>query len=123
MIGNRFIDELFNSNLDDDTCFNVLLEKLKNKDLSELVEFKKPKTMSDEEKAFEVKCVSLIHYFCNLYELDTPKWVYNNDYYLENPWFATRKLSDVDFVKMVFSNPFEMGKHNVFFDLRGLERI
>ena len=123
MIGNDFIYELFKSGLDDDTCFNVLLDELRSDGVSKLKDYEKPKEMSNEEKEFEVKCVSLIEYYCNRSKLETPGWVKNNKYELPKPWFSTTKLSDVDYVRMVFGCPIEFQRHNVFFDLRGISRL
>lgn len=126
MIGNRYLQALYNYN-DRDTSINQLLEILKFKDkdfINSLYEEEVNIDLLDEkEKEFLIISVSLIDHFFQIYNLDIPNWLRDERLSFSLPYYYNRRLSDFEKVKLLFTNPSPFRLRNVYFDLNSIIRI
>ena len=125
MIGNKFLNELFNYS-DEDTSINQLLELLKYKDMkfidSLYVQIELDEC-NEEEIQYLTKVSALIDYFLQLHELPVPDWLRNNKLSFDKPYYHSKHLSDFERFKLQYTNPTPFKARNVYFDLNGLERF
>jgi hypothetical protein len=126
MIGNRYLQALYNYN-DRDTSISQLLEILKFKDkdfINSLYEEEVNIDLLDEkEKEFLIISVSLIDHFFQIYNLDIPNWLRDERLSFSLPYYYNRRLSDFEKVKLLFTNPSPFRLRNVYFDLNSIIRI
>jgi len=126
MIGNRYLQELFNYE-DESTSINQLLEYLKGKDQQFLVSLKSCpidiENLNQEELKFMTIASALIDYYLQLHGLDVPDWLRAEKLQFEKPYFVAKRISDIDKVKLQYSNPATFKARNVYFFMEGLERV
>lgn len=126
MIGNKYLDDLFNYS-DEDTSINQLLELLKFKD-KKLINslYKEPvnlKLCTDKELKYLTKISALIDYYLQIHDMEVPNWLRDEILQFDRPYYHSRRLSDFQKLKLQYTNPSPFKRRNVYFDLEGIERI
>lgn len=125
MIGNKYLQELFNYP-DEDTSLNQLLELLKYKDMKFIDSLKETIDINicgDEEIKYLTKVSALIDYYLQIHEMEVPDWVRDDRLRFDKPYYHSRRISDFEKLKLQYSNPSPFKARNVYFDLDGIERI
>lgn len=125
MIGNRYLRYLFEYP-DEDTSINQLLEMLKSKDMKFINSLYKPVNIdncNDEEIKYLTKISALIDYCLQLHNMDVPDWLRDKRLVFEKPYFHPKRITDFEKVKLQYTNPGPFKARNVYFDLRGIERV
>lgn len=125
MIGNKYIKVLFEYP-DIDTSLNQLLELLKSRDkkfIDSLYEAIDIDTCTDNEIRYLTLISALIDYYLQIYGLEVPNWLRDERLSFDKPYYHSRRISDFDKVKLLYTSPAPFRARNVCFDLEGLKRI
>lgn len=125
MIGNKYLEELFNYP-DEDTALNQLLEMLKNKDEKFINSLNEPinLTLCDKKEIeFLTKVSALIDYYLQIHGLEVPDWLRDDKLSFKTPYYHPRRISDFDKIKLQITCPGPFRARNVYFDMSGLERV
>lgn len=125
MIGNKYIKVLFEYP-DIDTSLNQLLELLKSRDnkfIDSLYEGMDIGTCNDSEIRYLTLISALIDYYLQIYGLEVPDWLRDERLSFDKPYYHSRRISDFDKVKLLYTSPAPFRARNVCFDLEGLKRI
>ncbi len=125
MIGNKYLQELFKCP-DEDSALNQLLELLKSKDAKLMDSLARPVDLNlckDEEIIFLTKVAALVDYYLQLHGIKVPAWIRDEKLEFERPYYHSQRLSDFEKFKLQYTNPSPFKIRNVYFDLKGIERI
>lgn len=126
MIGNKYL-QTFYKYTDEDTGLNQLLELLKSKDKKFITSLKRYpvdiEKCSDEEIEYLTKTAALIDYYLQLHNLEVPEWLRNEKLKFERPYYHSKRLSDFDKFRLIYTNPAPFRTRNVYYDLEGICRI
>lgn len=125
MIGNKYIKVLFEYP-DIDTSLNQLLELLKSRDkkfIDSLYEAIDIDTCNDNEIRYLTLISALTDYYLQIYGLEVPNWLRDKRLSFDKPYYHSRRISDFDKVKLLYTSPAPFRARNVCFDLEGLKRI
>ena len=126
MIGNKYIEELFNYP-DEDTSINELLELLKYKDSRFINSLKKEDINLDlctsDEIRYLTKVSSLIDYYFQIHELGIPKWIRDERLRINKPYYHSKRINDFDKLKLQIESPSPFRRRNVYFDLDSIARV
>ncbi len=126
MIGNEYLQSLFEYP-DEDTSFNQLLELLKSKDI-EFIDTILQQTVDidlcdGDEIKYLIKASALIDYYLQLHGIEVPAWLRDEKLRFEKPYYHSKRISDFEKVKLQYTNPSPFRVRNVYFDLKGIERV
>ena len=125
MIGNPFL-RAFCESSDRDTGINQLLELLHNQDsvfiesLTEPVELDR---CTEEELCYLTIVSALIDYYLQRHGLPVPPWIRDSRLSFAKPFFYSRRLSDLEKVRLLYSCPAPFKARNVYFDPAGICRV
>ena len=126
MIGNKFLQSLFDYP-DEDTSLNQLLELLKYKDVkfidslsNDLIDID---LCTDEEIRYLTKISAIIDYYLQIHDIGVPNWLRNKKLRFDRPYYHSRRISDFDKVRLLYTNPAPFRARNVYFDLEGIQRV
>ncbi len=125
MIGNKYLQELFECP-DEDSALNQLLELLKSKDTKLMDSLDRPVDLNlcnNEEIIFLTKVAALVDYYLQLHGIKVPAWIRDEKLEFERPYYHSQRLSDFEKFKLQYTNPSPFKIRNVYFDLKGIERI
>lgn len=126
MIGNRILRELYQYK-DEDTAINQLLDLLKYKDTDFLASIQcNPVDLeqcNQQELEFLTKAAALIDYFFQLNSIQVPDWLRDDRLTFQKPYYHSKRLTDFEKVKLLYTNPGPFRARNVYFDLAGIERV
>lgn len=126
MIGNRYLQALFNYT-DEDTSINQLIELLKSKDMefidSLINEVPDLSQCSLKELNYLTKVSAIIDYYLQMLELDVPNWLRSEKLSFKVPYYHSKRISDFEKLKLIYSSPAPFRLRNVYFDLEGIKRI
>ncbi len=126
MIGNKFLEDLFNYP-DEDTSLNQLLDLLKYKDKSFIESLtKEPADLNlctNEELEYLTKTSALIDYYLQIHGLEVPDWLRDKRLLFVRPYYHSKRLSDFDKFKLQYTNPAPFRARNVYFDLDAIDRV
>lgn len=126
MIGNKYIDELFNFP-DEDTGINELLELLKSKDPNLIYSLKMEDINLDlctgDEIRYLTKVSSLIDYYFQIHELEIPKWIRDKRLQFDKPYYHLKRVSDFEKLKLQIQSPSPFRRRNTYFDLDAIVRV
>lgn len=126
MIGNKYIEELFNYP-DEDTSINELLELLKYKDPNFVYSLKKEDINLDlctnDEIRYLTKVSSLIDYYFQMHELEIPKWIRDERLQFDRPYYHTKRINDFEKLKLQIESPSPFRRRNTYFDLDAIFRV
>jgi hypothetical protein len=126
MIGNRYLQALYEYG-DRDTSINQLLEFLKymDKEFIESIHKEVPNIniLDESELEFLTIAVSLMDYYFQFNKIEVPEWLRDKKLAFKKPYYYSKRLSDFEKVRLLFSNPSPFRLRNVYFDLNSLVRI
>lgn len=125
MIGNKYLQSLF-SHPDEDTSINQLLEWLKTKDFEFIDSLCKPVDLdvcNDAELSYLTKVSALMDYYLQIYDIEVPNWLRDEKLKYDKPYYHSKRISDFMKLKLQYTNPAPFREKNVYFDLKGIERI
>ena len=126
MIGNKYIDELFNYP-DEDTGINELLELLKYKDPNFIYSLKMEHInldlCTDDEIRYLTKVSSLIDYYLQIHELEIPKWIRDKRLQFDRPYYHLKRINDFEKLKLQIESPSPFRRRNTYFDLDAIVRV
>ena len=125
MIGNKHLQEFYNYN-DEDASLNQILELLKYKNTDFIDSLKKPidiKLCNSGEINYLVKTSAIIDYYLQLHDIEVPQWIRNHKLKFKKPYYHSKRISDIEKIKLIYTNPAPFRARNVYFDLNGLERV
>lgn len=126
MIGNKYIDELFNYP-DEDTGINELLELLKYKDPNFIYSLKMEHInldlCTDDEIRYLTKVSSLIDYYFQIHELEIPKWIRDERLQFDRPYYHLKRINDFEKLKLQIESPSPFRRRNTYFDLDAIVRV
>ncbi|MCD5407155.1 MAG: hypothetical protein LRZ99_05645 [Desulfotomaculum sp.] len=126
MIGNKYLQVLFKCP-DEDTSLNQLLELLKSKDMKFIDSLThKPVNTNfckDVEIEYLTKASALIDYHLQLHFIEVPSWLRDDKLSFKKPYYHSRRISDFDKVKLLYTSPAPFSARNVYFDLDGIKRV
>ena len=126
MIGNKYINELFNYP-DEDTGINELLELLKYKDPNFIYSLRmediKLDLCTDVEIRYLTKISSLIDYCFQIHELEIPEWIRDKRLQFERPYYHIKRINDFEKLKLQIESPSPFRRRNTYFDLDAIVRV
>ena len=126
MIGNKYLDELFNYP-DEDTGINELLELLKYKDPNFIYSLKMEHInldlCTDDEIRYLTKVSSLIDYYFQIHELEIPKWIRDERLQFDRPYYHLKRINDFEKLKLQIESPSPFRRRNTYFDLDAIVRV
>jgi len=125
MIGNEYLQALCDY-IDEDTAINQLLELLKFKDkkfISSLTEEVNIDLCNKNEIEFLIKVSALIDYHLQLHDIEVPSWLRNDKLKFEKPYYHSKRISDFEKIRLLYSNPAPFRARNVYFQLEGIKRV
>lgn len=125
MIGNKYLRNL-HEYPDEDTAINQLLELLKYKDIdftNSLQQAEDLDKCTNDELIFLTKIAALIDYSLQLHNLQVPRWLRDEKLIFDKPYYHSKRLTDFEKVKLQYTNPNPFRNRNVYFDLKGIERV
>ena len=123
MTGNKVLDYLLE--LDSSTCLCELLDLIKRDAITFL------KLFNETEPKVDYNNLELIERLKEIYTLveyklfmyDLPKWIYYKEFYNDIAVYKSKHLSDFEKAKLFLSAHWVFRERNIYFDLRGLERV
>ncbi len=126
MIGNSHLQGSFEYT-DEDTSLNQLLELLAYKD-AEFIDslWNEPADLdscTEEEIVYLTKVSALIDYYLQVHGMEVPGWLRDERLCFEKPYYHSKRLSDFEKVRLMYTNPAPFRARNVYFDLEGIKRI
>lgn len=125
MIGNKYLQEFYNYP-DEDTALNQLLELLKSKERKFIDSLKDEpvdiKYCTEQEREYLTKVAALIDYYLQLHSMEVPNWLQDEKLSFEKPYYHSKRISDFDKVRLIYTNPAPFRARNVYFDLEGIKR-
>lgn len=125
MIGNKYLQSLFEYP-DEDTGLNQLLELLKSKDTAFLDSLYEPVDI-DLCNKFELKYLTkispLIDYYLQIFGMEVPNWLRDERLTFSKPYYHSKRISDFEKLKLQYESPSPFRAKNVYYDLKGIERV
>jgi hypothetical protein len=125
MIGNKYLEELY-KNTDEDTSLNQILELLKSKDKNFIESLGQPVKLElcdSEEIVFLIKVSAMIDYYLQINGIQVPEWLRDDRLKFDKPYYHSKRISDFDRIKLMYSSPAPFSARNVYFDIAGLIRV
>jgi hypothetical protein len=125
MIGNSYLQSLCDYP-DEDTSINQLLELLKAKDkkfIDSLTEDVDIDLCNEKEIEYLTKVSALIDYYFQLLNIDVPNWLRNERLNFKKPYYHSKRISDFEKIRLMYSNPAPFRLRNAYFDLESIRRI
>lgn len=126
MIGNKYLQELYNYP-DEDTGLNQLLEFLKNRDNKFINSLQKEivdlNNCSNEEINYLIKASALIDYYLQLHCIEVPEWLRDKKLKFDKPYYYSKRINDFDKIRLIYTSPAPFRTRNIYFDLRGIQRV
>lgn len=125
MIGNSYLQSLCDYP-DEDTGINQLSELIMSKDvkfiksLTEEVDFS---LCNEREIKYLTKVSALIDYYFQLFNIEVPKWLRDDRLAFKQPYYHSKRLSDFEKIRLLYSNPAPFRQRNAYFDLESLKRV
>lgn len=126
MIGNNYLADLYDYK-DRDAGINQLLELLKYKDENFIKSLKENpvnlEKCTKEEIEYLTIVSAVIDYYLQIHKIEVPDWIRDNRLAFKYPYYHSKRLTDFEKFKLLYSSTGPFARRNVYFDLKGLERI
>lgn len=126
MIGNRYLVDFYEYE-DKDTGINQLLELLKYKDENFIKSLKENPVNLDKctegETNYLTIVSAIIDYYLQIHAIEVPGWLRDNRLAFKYPYYHSKRLTDFEKFKLLYSSTGPFARRNVYFDLKGVERI
>lgn len=125
MIGNNYLQLLYEYP-DEDTSLNQLLELLKSKDMKFIESLNEAVNIdlcNNLELKYLTKAAALIDYYLQIYGMEVPDWLRDEKLEFTKPYYHSKRISDFEKLKIQYTSPAPFRARNVYFDVKGIERI
>lgn len=125
MIGNKYLQALFEYP-DEDTSLNQLLEMLKSRDKKFIECLYKSIDIglcNEYEIIYLTKVSALVDYYLQIYGFEVPDWLRDERLSFNKPYYHSKRISDFEKVKLLYTSPAPFRRRNVYFDLEGIKRV
>ncbi len=126
MIGNSYLQGLFECP-DEDMSLNQLLELLTHKNIKFIDSlWDEPVDLdscTEEEMVYLTKASALTDYYLQVHGMQVPDWLRDERLCFEKPYYHSKRLSDFEKVRLIYTNPAPFRARNVYFDLEGIKRV
>lgn len=125
MIGNKYLQSLFEYP-DEDTSLNQLLELLKSKDMKFIESLNEAVNIdlcNNLELKYLTKASALVDYYLQIYDMEVPNWLRDEKLKFSKPYYHSQRISDFEKLKIQYTSPAPFRAKNVYFDLKGIERV
>lgn len=126
MIGNEYLKELF-EHPDENHALNHLLDLTKKQDENFVQSIKdNPPDLdlcTQEELNFLTKVAAIIDYLFQLNGIEVPAWLRDSRLEFDKPYFHSRRISNIDKIKLIGKSPAPLRNRNVYFELESLKRV
>lgn len=125
MIGNKYLQALFEYP-DEDTSLNQLLEMLKSRDkkfIECLYESIDIGLCNEYEIIYLTKVSALVDYYLQIYGFEVPDWLRDERLSFNKSYYHSKRISDFEKVKLLYTSPAPFRRRNVYFDLEGIKRV
>ena len=111
---------------DEDTSINQLLELLKSKDMRFVDSLKEPVNIdlcTDKEIEYLTKVSALIDYYLQTHRIEVPDWLRDDKLKFDKPYYYSKRISDFEKLRLMYTNPAPFRARNVYYDLQGIQRV
>jgi hypothetical protein len=126
MIGNSYLQGLFEYP-DEDMSLNQLLELLTYKNIKFIDSlWDEPVDLdscTEEEMVYLTMASALTDYYLQVHGMQVPDWLRDERLCFEKPYYHSKRLSDFEKVRLIYTNPAPFRARNVYFDLEGIKRV
>lgn len=125
MIGNSYLQSLCDYP-DEDTSINQLLELLNTKEkkfIDSLIEDVDLDLCNEKEVEYLTKVSALIDYYFQLHNIDVPNWLRNDKLTFKRPYYHSKRISDFERIRLMYSNPSPFRQRNAYFDIESIRRV
>jgi hypothetical protein len=125
MIGNSYLQSLCDYP-DEDTSINQLLELLYTKEkkfIDSLIEDVNLDLCNEREIEYLTKVSALIDYYFQLHNIDVPSWLRNDKLTFKRPYYHSKRISDFEKIRLMYSNPAPFRQRNAYFDIESIRRV
>ena len=96
--------------------------KFKNGEIKENFFNFEPKRPNDLDKKHISYFVAVIHSLCHEFNINTPKWILNNKFVLEDPYFAMNAKGMLR-ISLIFESPKEFRMRNMYMTENVIRRV
>lgn len=99
---------------------------LKSQDASFIESLNTPPNLelsTDQELVYLTKVSSLIDYYLQLHDLEVPKWLRDEKLTFDKPYYHSKRISDLEKIKLQYTSPAPFKARNVYFVLEGIKRV
>ena len=66
---------------------------------------------------------ALIDYHLQLYGIAVPNWISEERLAFAKPYYHSKRISDPEKIKLLYTNPAPLRARNVYFDLEAIQRV
>lgn len=125
MIGNRYLAELYEA-VDEDTAFNQVMEMIISNDYEFIESLNKPVDISlceAEELIFLTKIAAILDYYLQIVGKVVPQWLRDERLSFELPYYHSKRISDFEKLRLIYTCPAPFRARNAYFDLDALTRV
>ncbi len=125
MIGNKYLYSLYKYP-DEDTSLNQLLEMLNTKEkdfIDSLYNEVNLEKCDEDELIYLTKAAALIDYYLQIFGREVPSWLRNEKLSFETPYYHSKRLTDFEKVRLLYTSTAPFRARNVYFDLESIKRI
>ncbi len=126
MIANSYLQGLFEYP-DEDMSLNQLLELLTYKNIKFIDSlWDEPVDLdscTEEEMVYLTMASALTDYYLQVHGMQVPDWLRDERLCFEKPYYHSKRLSDFEKVRLIYTNPAPFRARNVYFDLEGIKRV
>ncbi len=125
MIGNRYLSELYKT-VDEDTAFNQVMEMIISNDTDFIKSLNIPVDLSEcesEELIFLTKIAAILDYYLQMAGRVVPQWLRDERLSFELPYYHSKRISDFEKLRLIYTCPAPFRARNAYFDLDALVRI
>ena len=107
-------------------CLSQMLEDLKWKDEKFISSLNVPLDLDNctqDELRFLTIVSAVIDYKLQEHKLEVPRWLRDNRLVFDKPYYHSKRLTDFEKVKLIYTSTGPFRARNVYFELSGLERV
>ncbi len=111
---------------DEDKSLHQLLELLSSRDqkfIESVYDSENIDRCTDKEIRYLTLASALIDYYLQLNGFDVPDWLRAETLSFKKPYYHSKRISDFEEVKLMYSSPAPFTARNVHFDLDGIKRV
>jgi hypothetical protein len=58
-----------------------------------------------------------------LHNIDVPSWLRNDKLTFKRPYYHSKRISDFEKIRLMYSNPAPFRQRNAYFDIESIRRV